>query len=176
MFHVELILSGLINKGKRVSLFLFLFLISCGVARQKTEISDYLILDQGKSNVGNKSLNAFVFENSQRRVVFQQYISTRFKTNTFSSRELWINISGDHYKLLFYDTDEFDKYFGLSNFTVINQETEANTIANASKFIAISVINSNNEDVLSEESLSRNIVITYLKNLKDDYLINNGSF
>ena len=78
--------------------------------------------------------------------------------------------------MLFYDNDEFDKYFGLSNFTVVNQETEVNTITNASKFIAISVINSNNEDVLSEESLSRNIVITYLNNLKDDYLKNNGSF
>ena len=176
MFHVELIPSGLINKGKRVSLFLFLFLMSCGIARQKTEIADYLILEQGKSTIGNKNLNAFVFENSQRRIIFQQYISTRFKTKSFFDRELWINISGDQYKLLFYDSDEFDKYFGLSNFTVINQETEANTIANASKFIAISVINSNNEDVLAEESLSRNNVTTYLKNLKDDYLINNGSF
>ena len=176
MFHVELILSGLANKGKRVYLFLFLFLISCGITRQRTEISDFLILEQGKGNVGNKSLNAFVFENSQRKIIFQQYVSAKFKTNSFFERELWVTISGDQYKLLFYDNDEFDKYFGLSNFTVINQETEVNTIANASKFIAISVVNSNNEDVLSEESLSRNIVITYLNNLKDDYLKNNGSF
>src|SRR5882757_804695 len=103
MFHVELLLSGLAKKGKSLSFFLFLFLMSCGVARQKTEITDYLILEQGKGNVGNKSLNAFVFENSQRKVIFQQYISARFKTNSIFERELWVNISGNQYKLLFYD-------------------------------------------------------------------------
>ncbi len=176
MFHVELIQSSLINKGKRVSLFLFLFLIGCGITRQRMEISDYSVLEQGKSIIGNKNLNVFVFENNQRKVIFQQYISTKFKTKSLFERELWVSIAGDRYKLLFYDNDEFDKYFGFSNFTVVNQETEVNRITNASKFIAISVINSKNEDVLAEESLSRNIVINYLKNLKDDYLINNGSF
>src|SRR6478752_2822501 len=110
MFHVELILSGLTNKGKRVSLFLFLFLMSCGVARQKTEISDYLILEQGKNVIGNKNLNAFVFENNQRKIIFQQYISSKFKTNSLFEKEFWVTISGDKYKLLFYDNDEFDKY------------------------------------------------------------------
>ncbi len=103
MFHVELKLSGFAKKGKSLVFFLFLFLTGCGIARPKMEIYDYLILEHGKEILGHSNLNTFVFENSQRNFVFQQYISSRYKTNSFYERELWINISGEKYKLIFYD-------------------------------------------------------------------------
>ena len=78
--------------------------------------------------------------------------------------------------MIFYDNDEFEKYIRTSNFTALNQETEANKTGNKAKFIAVSMINAQNEDCLTEGSLYQNIAISYLKKLKDDYLKNNGQF
>ena len=78
--------------------------------------------------------------------------------------------------MILYDNDEFEKYIGTSNYTALNQETEANKTGNGSKFIAISMISSKNEDCLKTDSLYQNIAISYLKKLKDDYLKNNGQF
>ena len=153
---------------------LFFIFISCGIARQRLEIADFLIVPNGKEIIGNKSLNAFVFENNLKNIPFQQYITTKFKSNNLLEKELWISIDKDKFKLIFYDNDEFDKYFGTSNYTAINQETEANKFGNNSKFIAISIINEQNQDCLVGDSLYQNIAISYLKKLKDDYLKNNG--
>lgn len=176
MFHVELKKSRILKKGKRISFFLFLFFVSCGISRQKTEIPDYLILEHGKSNSDKIQLNAFVFENFQRKISFPEYISMKYKTQSIFERQIWVKIEDSRYLLNFYDNDEFDKYFGLSNFTLIHQETEANTILNASKYIAISVVDENNQDALADQYLAKNIVMTYLQNLKEDYLKTNGLF
>jgi hypothetical protein len=161
---------------KIVICFLLLIFISCGISRQRIEIPDCLIVPNGKEIVGNKNLNAFVFENNLKNIPFQQYITTRFKSNNYLEKEIWITIEKDKFKLIFYDNDEFEKYIGTSNYTALNQETEANKTGNNAKFIAISMINAQNEDCLIEDSLYQNIAISYLKKLKDDYIKNNGQF
>jgi hypothetical protein len=161
---------------KSVILFLILITVSCGITRQRIEIPDCLIVSNGKEILGNKSLNAFVFENNLKNIPFQQYVSSKFKSNNLFQKEIWISINKDKFKLIFYDTDEFEKYFGTSNYVALNQETAANKSGNNAKFIAISFINAQNEDCLIEGSLYQNIAISYLKKLKDDYLKNNGQF
>lgn len=161
---------------KNVILFLILIAVSCGINRQRIEIPDYLIVPNGKEILGNKSLNAFIFENNLKNIPFQQYVSSKFKLNNLFQKEIWITIEKDKFKLIFYDNDEFEKYMGTSNYTALNQETEANKTGNESKFIAVSVISAKNEDCLKIDSLYQNIVISYLKKLKDDYLKNNGQF
>lgn len=140
------------------------------------EIPDYLVVQNGKESIGIKSLNAFIFENNLKNIPFQQYVSTKFKSDNLEERTRWILIDNDKFKLIFYDYDEFEKYFGTSNYTAINQETSANKQGNQSKFLAISIINAQNEDCLKPDSLFQNIAISYLKTLKDDYLKNNGQF
>ena len=161
---------------KIVILFLILIAVSCGISRQRIEIPDYLVVSNGKEILGNNSLSAFVFENNLKNIPFQQYVSSKFKSNNFFQKEIWIAIDNDKFKLIFYDNDEFEKYMGTSNYVVLNQETAANKTGNNAKFIAISMINAQNEDFLIEGSLYQNIAISYLKKLKDDYLKNNGQF
>lgn len=155
---------------KSLLFFIFLSLLNCGIARQRMEISDYLIYQKGKEIIGNDNLNSFIFENDLKNIPFQQFLSAKFKSNSLQEREITVTIEGGKYKLLFYDNDEFEKYIGNSNFAIKNQESESNKTGNQSKFIAISVINDKNEDCLSEQSLYQNIVVSYLKKLKDEYL------
>ena len=68
---------------KIVILFLCFIVISCGISRQRIEITDYLIVPNGKEILGNKNLNAFVFENNLKNIPFQQYITAKFKSNNF---------------------------------------------------------------------------------------------
>ncbi len=155
---------------KSLIFFISLSLLNCGIARQRMEISDYLIYQKGKEIIGNDNLNSFIFENDLKNIPFQQFLSAKFKSNSLQEREIKVTIEGGKYKLLFYDNDEFEKYIGNSNFAIKNQESESNKTGNQSKFIAISVINDKNEDCLSEQSLYQNIVVSYLKKLKDEYL------
>lgn len=174
MFHVERNLSNRIIKGKTLLFFLFLIFINCGIAKQRIEIPDYLIIQNGKETVGHTSLNAFIFENKLTNIPFQQFMSAKYKSDSLQLRELWVVIDGEKYKLIFYDNDEFDKYFGISNFTAIYQETDSEKYGNPSKFIAVSMINSQNEDCLKENSLYQNLAKNYLKNLKEEYFKKNG--
>ena len=153
-----------------VLFFLYLILTSCGIAKQRTEIRDFLILPNGKNFLGNKNLNAFVFENSLKNIPFQQFITSKFKTNNFYQKELPVTIDKQQFTLLFYDIDEFERYFGTPNFTALIQENDAEKYGNQTKFIALSIINDRHEDCLSENSLYLNVLTTYLKNLKDEYL------
>jgi hypothetical protein len=159
---------------KTVLCFFFFLFLSCGIARQRIEIPDYLIVQNGKETTGIKTLNAFIFENNLNNIPFHQYITSKFKSDNLEERTRYISIGKDKFKLFFYDYDEFEKYFGTSNYLAINQETSANKQGNQSKFIAISIINNQNEDCLKPDSLYQNIAISYLKKLKDDYLKNNG--
>ena len=52
---------------------------------------------------------------------------------------------------------------------MINQLPDNAKVGDSRKFIAISMINSFNEDCLAEGSLFQNIATKYLKTLKDEY-------
>jgi len=150
-------------------LFLLFFFNSCGGARQTVQISDYILMPNGIEIIENKSLTAFIFENNLKKLPIEQYLSLKFKTNNYSENEFWITIDKEKYKLIVYDKVEFEKYFINSNFAVINQEPENAKTYDQRNFIAVSMINSNNEDCLKEGSLYQNIAVSYLKKLKDEF-------
>ena len=52
------------------------------------------------------------------------------------------------------------------------QIPDVSKMGNQSDFIVLSVVNDKNEDCLKDNSLYQNIVIKYLKNLKEEYLRN----
>lgn len=170
MFHVERIKKSTIIK--RIFLvFLMIFVLqSCVGARAGFQIDDYYIAPNGKEALGTKPLNAFIFENNITNIPFEQFLAVKFKLNNLFSREFWITIDGNKYKLMIYDNAEFDKYFGYSNFAAINQENLANIVGGQPRFIAISMVNEFNEDCLSDKSMLQNISTIYLKNLKDEYI------
>lgn len=172
MFHVERTLLKPMYKGKLLMFLLLFIFLSCGIAKQKYVIEDYTIVPNAKEIIGNKGLNAFVFENNKKIIPFQQFLVNKFKLNSYQEKEIWVTIEGDKYKIILYDNDELEKYINTSDFTVANQNPDVVNVGSPVDFIAISMISSRNEDCLAEGSLYENIAVKYLKQLKDEFLSN----
>ncbi len=169
MFHVERYIRNHENKGKYSILLLLFVLISCYSSRQTIQISDYILVPNGKEILGHESINALLFENNTKNLTIEKFLSIKFKTENYYTNEYWITIDKNKFKLILYDNAEFEKYFNSSNYAVINLEPKNDQIDEQRKFIAFSVINLNNEDCLANESLYQNTVVNYLKKLKDEY-------
>lgn len=169
MFHVERKSSTLVFKGF-LTIISLLFLTNCRTARQRITIPNYVVLPNGKEILGNKGLNAFIFENTQNKVTFQNYLVEKYNLDNLQDKDFWITIEGTKYKLLVYENAELEKYFVVSDFIITHKRPEVAETVTQPNFIAISVINATNEDCLSDRSLFQNIAITYLQNLKSDYL------
>ena len=169
MFHVERSLSTTINKGKTLVLFVLFAICSCGTIKPNIQISDYILVPNGKEILETKGLTAFIFENNKRQIPIEQYISWKSNIDNYNQNEFWITIDNQKFKLIIYDYTEFEKYFNSSNYAVLNLEPENVEIQDKREFIAISMINSYNEDCLAEGSLYQNIAVKYLKKLKDEY-------
>lgn len=169
MFHVERTLSTTINKGKYLFFFLFFAVYSCGTMKPNIQIEDYLLVANGTEIIENKALTAFIFENNKRQIPIEQYLSWKLNIDTYNQNEFWITIDSKKYKLIIYDYTEFEKYFNSSNYAVINLEPANVEIQDKRDFIAISMINSYNEDCLAEGSLYQDMAVKYLKKLKDEF-------
>lgn len=171
MFHVKRMVRHRVVKGMAALLSLFFVLHSCVGARATIQIPDYLIVDNGKENIGGKNLSAFIFENNVKATYqFEYFLAEKFKTSNYFEKELWITINQDKYKLIVYDNADFDKYFVTANFSPINEETKSDQYSNQRQFIAISMINAYNEDCLAQNSLLLNIATNYLRDLKNEYI------
>ncbi len=170
MFHVKRHLPTTINKGKLV-LFLFCILLVNCVSRKPTiQIPDYILVPNGKEVIGNKEgLTAFIFENNTKNLPIEKFLSMKFKSDNYFATEYWVVIDKIKYKMIVYDNSDFEKYFNSANYSVINLEPQNDQSDQQRKFIAISMINSNNEDCLKDDSLFQNITVNYLKKLKDEY-------
>lgn len=168
MFHVERNLKSLMYKGMIVFLVAFI-LNGCGIAKQNIQIPDYILVPNGKEIIGNIKLTAFIFENNRRDLPIEQFISKKLNTGNMTDQEFSIRIDNEKYRLIIYDHAEFEKYFNSSNYAVIKLEPENIKTDDVREFIAISMVNSYNEDCLANNSLFQNRALNYLKNLKDEY-------
>ena len=169
MFHVERFLKPFLKKGFFVFFVVAMF-TSCITPRHTVEINEYTLLLNGKQVLGHdKGLTAFVFENNQRKMPFQQFLMDKYNLGTTADVEYYVKIEDIRFKVFLYTNDELNKYFDTSQFMVTNVETEVNRIGSSANFLAISVINDNNEDCLAEGSLFQAMVIKYLRNLKYEY-------
>ncbi len=169
MFHVERIKKTVYISLKAILFSTFFLLISCGTSRQTIQIPDYIIEANGKEIIGKKNLSAFIFENNQKNLPLENFLSIKFKTDNSFQNEFWITIDKEKYKIFIYDSAEFEKYFNSTNYAMINQLPDNAKKGDQRKFIAISMINSYNEDCLLSESLYQNTAINYLKKIKDEY-------
>lgn len=169
-FHVEQMMRIASIKRFILILMIFLSLQSCIGARPIFQIDDYYISENGKEVLGTKPLNAFIFENNLKNLPFEQFLAVKYKLDNYLTREFWVTIDQNKFKILVYDFAEFDKYFGTANFSPVNQENIANIVGGQPKFIAISMISDANEDCLSDKSIFQNLAINYLKKLKDEYI------
>ncbi|CAM4166415.1 hypothetical protein FLAN108750_13655 [Flavobacterium antarcticum] len=168
----ETTLLRLVNRRLVAILLLFVISVSCGINKPQYTIEDYVLVPNAKPVVGNGALTAFVFENNKKILPFQQFLINHYKLQTFNQREIPFTINEEQFILHVYDRDETDKYINTSDFVLKNQIPDASKLGNQSDFIVISVTNDKNEDCLKDDSLYQNIVIKYLKNLKEEYFSN----
>ena len=166
MFHVKPLLKTLVYKG--FFLFLLINFIGC-VPRYAVDVTDYVLMPNGKSILGNQGLTAFIFENNPRKIPFQQFVADKYKVGTYTDVEYWVTVDGKRFKVILYDNAELEKYFDTTYFVAANVETETNIVGSKVKFLAVSVINEYNEDCLATGSLYQNMIIEYLRNLKKEY-------
>lgn len=172
MFHVKQYTPTSIFTSIIVVLLVNIFFISCASSRDRILIEDYYIVPNGKEILGSKPLHVFVFENDQSIIPFQQFVTTKFGSNSYFEREFNIKIEGSNFKMIIYDKDEFNKYVNYSNFIVSKVLPQNARLGDQPDFTGISFVSENNEDCLKEGSLFEQIAIKYLKNLKDEYLKN----
>jgi len=175
MFHVKLLLRTPAFKGMIGLLFLFFLLNGCAGAQHSIQVPDYVLVANGKENLGSANLTAFIFENNMKNLPIEQFLAFKFNTNNLYEKEFWVTIDKQKFKLIVYDYNEFEKYFVSTNYAPMNVEPENAKSGDQRKFIAISMINDYNEDCLAEGSLLQNVAVKYLKNLKDEYLSSNGN-
>lgn len=169
VFHVKRFVKTLLPKGFFVFLMMMVT-VSCVTPLHTVEINDYVLLENGKEILGReKGLTAFIFENDQKKIPFRQFIIQKFKLGYTQEISFYTIIDGHRFKVLLYENSEVEKYFDTSQFMITNFETEPNRVGSTANFIALSVTDDYNEDCLSEESLYRNIVVKYLRELKIEY-------
>lgn len=168
MFHVERS-----NKTLYKGFFLlltFITVLSCGTPRYAVDVSNYVIRENGKHVYGKENgLTAFIFQNQPTKITFNQFLLEKYNLGKFTEIEYWTTIDGMKFKVFLYTQDEINKYFDTSNFIASNVVPENAVVGSQVKFLAISVINEFNEDCLADDSLFKNTVIKYLKDLKDQY-------
>ncbi|MDD3004311.1 hypothetical protein [Flavobacterium sp.] len=156
-----------------VGFLVFLFFVaSCGIHKSKYIIDDYVLVPNAKNILGNKGLTAYVFENNKKIVPFQNFAVQHFNLSTYNQKEIPFTYNNNNFILHIYDVDEINKYINTSDFALKNQIPDASKVNNISDFIVLSVVNDKNEDCLLEESLYQNMILKYLKNLKEEYLKN----
>jgi hypothetical protein len=170
VFHVERFTKPLVRKGFFVFIAVLVSAVSCITPRHTVQIQDYTLLRNGKTVLGQQAgLTAFVFENNQRKIPFRQFLGDKYNLGNYTDVEYWVEVEGQRLKVLLYDNAELEKYFDTSVFMVSNVEPDMAIVGSKANFIAISVINSNNEDCLIDGSLYQKMAIQYLKNIKDEY-------
>ena len=170
MFHVKLFGKALAVKGFLLFILLFFIPTACITPRHTVEINEYALLPNGKQILGKKEgLTAFIFENNQTKIPFSQYIGLKYNLARYTEVEYWVTIESHRFKVMIYENDELQKYFDTSVFMVSNVEPDINIKGSKANFIAISVINDTNEDCLSDSSLYQNMVINYLRELRNEY-------
>ncbi len=169
MFHVKRHIQTAVNKAIMTIMLCFL-IVGCVTRKPTIQIPDYILVPNGKEILGNnEGLTAFLFENNTKNLPIEKFLSMKFKSDNYYTTNYSIVIDKSDYKIIVYDNSDFEKYFNSANYSVINLEPRDDQNEQQRKFIAISLINSKNEDCLRDGSLFQNIAVNYLKKLKDEY-------
>jgi hypothetical protein len=169
MFHVKPYKKTLGIKGVFLFFALNLILSGCSAPRQLVDVSDHVLMKNGKPVLGNDGLTAFIFENNPRKIPFQQFVANKYDIGKYVDVEYWTIIERRRFKVMVYENVDLEKYFDTSNFVAANVEPDVNVVGSKAKFIAVSVISEFNEDCLADGSLYQNMIINYLRNLKKEY-------
>ena len=173
---------------KRILLLTILgcVLHSCIPLRIAPNIKDYKVVDGKKFRKGLPQKTLFVFEDPKNDGDFYNYINTKFQLDDYYvDIEGPFELDGGTFNFSFYEVAIEDKTLNLVPLAVdvfvsaaVGDDevgtyvaNEENTLARKGNwYIAIEVFSDGTKDCLHETNGSRDVVLTYLRELKKEYL------
>ena len=170
---------------KKITLLLLWgFLIqSCIPIRIAPSIEDYQVTEGKKFKRELPKRQMFIFEDPKEENAFYNYVNVKFQLEDDQVYDdVPFSINGAQYFLSSYETEIPDKainlFPALLDATVNgalnvedNDPLEATEIIrNGNWYIAMEVYSDSENDCLKPNSLSRNVVLKYLRDLKNEYL------
>ncbi len=171
----------------------FLLLVSvvlslqcCVPLRIAPSIEDYKVTRGKRFKRSLSKRQMFIFEDSKEAEQFYNFVNIKFVLNDVNVYDdIPFKINGKHYFFAFYEVEIPNKTLNLfpvifdiaMNVALQNEEMEpyfsnqAETISRKGNwYIALEVYNDSEKDCLHETSLSKKIVLKYLRALKKEYL------
>lgn len=158
---------------------------SCIPLRIAPQIEDYKI-DRGKKFKRSLSKRQmFIFENPKDENHFYDYVNTKFQlqhNNIYD--DIPFIIDGEQYFFAWYEVEIPDKTLNLAPMFVHlflgaalgnedpleDYDGEGDMVRRDNWYLAIEVYSDTEKDCLSTEALSREVVLKYLRALKQEYL------
>ncbi|WP_220473485.1 hypothetical protein [Flagellimonas aequoris] len=161
--------------------FAFIFLSSCIPLRIAPNIKDYKITKGKRFKRGLPKKTIFVFEDPKDADEFYNYINTKFQLDDYYvDVQVPFEVEGKTYFFSFYEVEIPTKTINLIPFVVdgiLDQAAdmdpifeEVYTTRTGNWYIALEVFSDTEKDCLKEGSVSRDIVLPYLRYLKNEYL------
>ncbi len=162
-------------------LTLGIVLYSCIPIRIAPNIKDYKITKGKRFKRGLPKRTVFVFEDPKDANEFYNYINIKFElADYYADTEVPFMVENKPYYFSFYEVEIPTKTINLIPLAIDGILSEAADMGplmedvHASRFgnwyIAIEVFSDTEKDCLSEDSISKDIVLPYLRNLKQEYL------
>ena len=159
---------------------------SCIPIRIAPKIDDYKIVKGKRFRRGLPKKTVFVFEDPKDADEFYNYVNTKYGLQDYYvDVQVPFEMDGNQYYFSFYEVEIPNKALNLFPFVfdaafsaaVGNEEVEPilsddveSVIRVGSWYIAIEVFSNTEKDCLKEDAISRDKVLTYLRELKNEYL------
>ncbi|WP_437396075.1 hypothetical protein [Flagellimonas lutimaris] len=168
-------------KRTLLAIFVLFFLNSCIPIRIAPNIKDYKLTKGKRFKRGLPKKTVFVFEDPKDANEFYSYINTKFQLKDYYvDVEVPFYIDDRAFYFSFYEVEIPTKTINLIPMAfdvMLNQTADMDPIledAYSSRtgnwYIAMEVFSDTEKDCLSENSISREIVLAYLRELKNEYL------
>jgi len=166
------------------TILFFLIFSSCIPLRNAPNIEGEKIMVAKKFKRKLPSDYAFIFEDTKEADDFYNYINLKYELNDNNvDRNVPFTINHEKYFLSFYETSIPTKKLVLGAFLMGigvemaggTSDVEIEVVRKDTWYIALTVLDSNLEDCLESNHNFRTEVISYLRELKQEYLKGNYS-
>ncbi|MBO0330902.1 hypothetical protein [[Muricauda] lutisoli] len=163
------------------AVFVLLFLGSCIPLRIAPKIKDYKVTEGKRFKKGLPKKNVFVFEDPKNENEFYDYINTKFQLNDYYvDVQAPFSLDAKTFYFSFYEVEIPTKSINLIPLALdvaLNKAADmdpvfddVHTSRKGNWYIALEVFSNTEEDCLAENSVSRELILSYLRNLKNEYL------
>lgn len=160
---------------------------SCIPIRIASQIEDYKITRGKKFKRSLSKRQMFIFENSKDENHFYDYVNTKFRLEHLKVYDdVPFNIDDEQYFFTWYEVEIPNKTLNLApviidvvlNGMLGNDDFEPYALQSVDRFqrkgnwyIAVEVYSDAEKDCLTTSALSREVVLKYLRALKQEYLV-----